>query len=73
MPLQLSTCSASTDCTDSVTPMGSAGACVAMSCDGGSFTFDGAYDSLWVAMPMKGNHHHLLPVPRRRWVCLHAQ
>ena len=51
----VSTCSASTDCTDSVTSMGSAGACVAMSCDGGSFTFDGAYNSLWVAMPMKGN------------------
>ena len=40
---------------DIVTSMGSAGACVAMSCDGGSFTFDGAYNSLWVAMPMKGN------------------
>ena len=49
------TCFASADCTDSATPMCSAGACVAMSCDGGSFTPDGAYDSLWVAMPMKGN------------------
>ena len=48
-------CSASADCTDSATPMCSAGACVAMSCDGGSFTPDGAYDSLWVALPMKGN------------------
>ena len=36
------TCSASADCTDSATPMCSAGACVAMSCDGGSFTPDGA-------------------------------
>ena len=51
----VSKCFASADCTDSVTPMGSAGTCVAMSCDGGSFTSDGAYNSLWVAMPMKGN------------------
>ena len=36
------TCSASADCTDSATSMCSAGACVAMSCDGGSFTPDGA-------------------------------
>ena len=49
------TCFASADCTNSATPMCNAGACVAMSCDGGSFTPDGAYDSLWVAMPMKGN------------------
>ena len=51
----VSTCSASADCTDSATPMCSAGVCVAMLCDGGSFTPDGAYVSLWVAMPMKGN------------------
>ena len=37
----VSTCSASADCTDSVTPMCSAGACVASSCDGGFFTPDG--------------------------------
>ena len=44
MLLQLSCpmCSALADCTDSATPMCSAGACVAMSCDGGSFTPDGA-------------------------------
>ena len=46
--------SASADCTGSAVSMCSAGACVAMSCDGGSFTPDGAYDSLWVALPMKG-------------------
>ena len=45
--------SASADCTGSAVSMCSAGACVAMSCDGGCFTPDGAYDSLWVAMPMK--------------------
>ena len=28
--------------------------CVAMSCGGESFNPDGAYDSLWVALPMKG-------------------
>ena len=33
--------SALADCTDSATPMCSAGAYVAMSCDGGSFTPDG--------------------------------
>ena len=38
----VSTCSASADCIDSVAPMCSSGACVAMSCDGGSFTSDGA-------------------------------
>ena len=38
----VSTCSALADCTDSVAPMCSSGACVAMSCDGGSFTPDGA-------------------------------
>ena len=65
--------SASADCTGFAVPMCSAGACVAMSCDGGCFTPDGAYDSLWVAMPMKEVHHLFLPVPRGRWVCLHAQ
>ena len=44
--------SASADCTGSAVSMCSAGAYVAMSCDGGCFTPDGAYDSLWVAMPM---------------------
>ena len=38
----VSTCSASADCTDSATPMCSVGACVALSCDGGCFTPDGA-------------------------------
>ena len=38
----VSTCSASADCTDSATPMCSAGACVALSCDGGCFPPDGA-------------------------------
>ena len=35
------------DCTDSATPTCSGGVCVAMSCGGGSFTPNGAYDSLW--------------------------
>ena len=37
----VSTCSASADCTGSVTAMCSSGAYVAMSCGGGSFTPDG--------------------------------
>ena len=42
----VTTCSASTDCTDS-----------AMSCGGGSFTPDGAYNSLWDSVkPMKGKY-----------------
>ena len=36
------TCSALADCTDSVAPMCSSGACVALSCDGGRFPPDGA-------------------------------
>ena len=35
--------------------MCSAGAYVALSCDGGSSS-DGAYDSLWGALPMKGKY-----------------
>ena len=48
------TCSALAECIVFATPMCSAGAYVALSCDGGSFS-DGAYDSLWGALPMKGN------------------
>ena len=33
--------------TDSTTPTCSGGVCIAMSCGGGSFTPDGAYDSPW--------------------------
>ena len=41
------TYSASADCTDSAIPTCSGDVCVTMSCGGGSFTPDGAYDSLW--------------------------
>ena len=45
-------CSATADCTDSATPMCSGG-----SCGGGSFTPDGAYDSLWDSVkPMTGKN-----------------
>ena len=47
-------------CTNSATPTcsgGSGGVCVAMSCGGGSFTPDGAYDSLWDSVkPMTGKY-----------------
>ena len=43
----VTTCFASADCTDSATPTCSGDICVTMSCGGGSFTPDGAYDSLW--------------------------
>merc|ERR1712136_380408 len=53
----VTTCSASAHCTDPATPMCSGGVCVAMSCDGGSFTPDGAYDSLWDSVkPMTGKY-----------------
>ena len=41
------------DCTVSATSMGSSGAYVALLCDDGSSS-DGAYGSLWGALPMKG-------------------
>ena len=43
----MTTYSASVDCTDSAIPTCSGDVCVAMSCGGGSFTPNGAYDSLW--------------------------
>ena len=43
----VTTCTALIDCTDSATPTCSGGVCVAMSCGGGSFIPDGAYDPLW--------------------------
>ena len=53
----VTTCSASADCTDSATPICSVCVCVAMSCGGGSFTPDGAYDSLWDSVkPMTGKY-----------------
>merc|ERR1712136_313693 len=53
----VTTCSSSADCTDSAAPMCSGGVCVAMSCGGGSFSPDGAYDSLWDSVkPMKGKY-----------------
>ena len=53
----VTTCFASADCTDSATPMCSGGVCVAMSCGGGSFTPDGAYDSLRDSVkPMTGKY-----------------
>ena len=45
------------DYTDSTTPTCSGGVCVAMSCGGGSFTPDGACDSLWDSVkPMTGKY-----------------
>ena len=51
------TYSESADCTDSSTSMCSGGVRVATQCGGGSFTPDGAYDSLWNSVkPMTGAH-----------------
>ena len=44
----VTTCSTSADYTDSSTPTCSGSVCIAMSCGGGSFNPDGAYDPLWV-------------------------
>ena len=48
--------SSSADCPGSVAPMCCGGVCVAMSCGGGGFTRDGAYDFVWDSVrPMTGN------------------
>ena len=47
------TYSESADCTDSSTSMCSGGVRVATQCGGGSFTSDGAYDSLWDSVKQK--------------------
>merc|ERR1719383_661969 len=44
---KVTTCSSWNDCKDSATPMCSNSKCVAMSCGGGFFSPDGAYDSVW--------------------------
>ena len=46
--------------------------CVAMSCGGGFFTPDGAYDSVWDGVrPLTGKYTQLFPVPRGRGcVCM---
>ena len=43
----VTTCLSSADCSDSAASMCSVNVCVAMSCGGGNFSPDGAYDSLW--------------------------
>ena len=108
-----------TSCSSYAAPMCCGGVCVALSCSGGGFLHDGAYDSVWDRVrPMTGKyfinyfqyqevvgcvcmlngwfssndvfaqtttttmgcvadegkiHLPFLPVPRGRWVCLHAQ
>ena len=53
----VTTCSSPANCTDSLTPTCSGSVCIAMPCGGGSFTPDGAYDSLWDSVkPMKGKY-----------------
>ena len=54
---KVTTCSSWNDCKDSATPMCSNSKCVAMSCGGGSFSPDGAYDSVWDSVkPMTGKY-----------------
>ena len=43
----VTSCSSSADYPDSLDPMSCGGVFVAMSCGGGCFTPDGAYDSVW--------------------------
>ena len=44
------------------------------SCGGGFCSSDGAYDSVWDRVkPMTGKFDLLFPVPRGRWVYLHAE
>ena len=43
---------------------------VAMSCGGGFFTPDAAYDSVWDSVkPMTGKFFNYFPVPRVCWMC----
>ena len=54
----VTTCSSSADCPSSAVPMCCGGVCVAMSCGGGGFSPDDAYDSAWDSViPTKGNTH----------------
>ena len=67
-------CSASADCTDSATPMCSGGVYVAMSCGGGSFTPDGAYDFLWDSLkPMTGKYTINYFQHQEDLGCVHAE
>ena len=51
----VTSCSSSADCPGSAAPMCCGGVCVAMSCGGGGFTPDGAYDSVWDSVrPLTG-------------------
>ena len=53
----VTSCSSSADCPGSVASMCCGGVCVAMSCGGGGFTRDGAYDFVWDSVrPMTGNY-----------------
>ena len=52
----VTSCSSTADCPDSAAPMCCEGVCVAMSCGGGGFSPDDAYDSVWDSvMPTRGN------------------
>ena len=53
------TYSESADCTDSSTSMCSGGVRVATQCGGGSFTLDGAYDSLWDGVKPKTGEYSI--------------
>ena len=53
----VTSCSSSADCPGSAAPMCCGCVCVAMSCGGGGFTPDGAYDSVWDSVkPMTGKY-----------------
>ena len=70
----VTTCASSAGRTDSAAPLCCGGVCVAMSCGGGSFSPDGAYDSVWDSVwSITGKYTILFPVPRGRWECLHAE
>ena len=53
----VTSCSSSADCPGSAAPLYCGGVCVAMSCGGGGFTPDSAYDSVWDSVrPMTGKY-----------------
>ena len=67
--------SSSADGPGSAAPLCCGSVCVAMSCGGGFFPPDGAYDSVWDSVkPMTGKYiFNYFAVSRGRWVCMHAE
>ena len=70
----VTSCSSSAACSGSAAPMCCGGVCVAISCGGGGFTPDGAYDSVWDSVRAAyWNISSIISSTIGRWVCLHTE